>query len=44
MLEGEFILQRKYLLFFDIEKVTFYDDQEGFLEKILGFKDVGTKK
>lgn len=31
-LEGEFVLQRKFLFFFEIEKVIFYDDQEGFLE------------
>lgn len=39
MLEGEFILRRKFLFFFEIEEVFFYEDHEGFLEEILGFKN-----
>ncbi|MDE7476578.1 MAG: hypothetical protein K2M91_01275, partial [Lachnospiraceae bacterium] len=31
MLEGEFVLQRKWFFFFDITEVMFYDEQEKFL-------------
>ncbi len=36
-IEGEMILRRKGMFFFDIEKVTFYDDNIGFLEEFLGW-------
>lgn len=37
-IEGEIILERKWLFFFDIEKVTFYegDDEDRFLKDFLG--------
>lgn len=35
-IEGEMILKRKWIFFFDIERVTFYDDKEGFLKDFLG--------
>ena len=38
ILEGEIILERKWILFFHIKKVIFYDDKEGFLEDFLGLK------
>ena len=35
ILEGEFTIQRKWLFFFHIKQVIFYDDKEGFLERFL---------
>lgn len=36
ILEGEFIIQRKWLFFFRIKQVYFFDDKEGFLDRFLG--------
>ncbi len=37
-LEGEIILERKWIFFFHMKKVEFYYDNEGFLEDFLGLK------
>ena len=36
IIEGEMILKRKAIIFYDIEQVTFYDDKEGFLKDFIG--------
>lgn len=36
IIEGEMILKRKAIFFYDIEQVTFYDDREGFIEDFIG--------
>ena len=36
IIEGEMILKRKAIFFYDIEQVTFYDDKEGFLKDFIG--------
>ena len=36
IIEGEMILKRKAIFFYDIEQVTFYDDREEFIEAFIG--------
>ncbi len=36
IIEGEMVLQRKWLFFFDIEQVTFYSDSNGFIKEFTG--------
>ncbi len=36
IIEGEMVLQRKWLFFFDIEQVTFYSDSNGFIKEFIG--------
>ena len=36
IIEGEMILKRKAIIFYEIEQVTFYDDREGFLKDFIG--------
>lgn len=36
IIEGEMILKRKAIFFYNIEQVTFYDDREGFLKDFIG--------
>ncbi|MDE6844258.1 MAG: hypothetical protein K2J99_00620 [Lachnospiraceae bacterium] len=35
-IEGEMVLKRKWLFFFDIEQVTFYGDGKGFIKEFIG--------
>lgn len=35
IIEGEMVLKRKWLFFFDIEQVTFYGDSKGFIKEFI---------
>lgn len=44
IIEGEMVLKRKWIFFFDIEKVTFDYDKVGFLEQFLGIEKTDMKE